>query len=162
MRNYPAGDRTFAGFLKEVKENTIKDFDNQGYPYEELIKRLDLIQDVSRSPLFDAELLMRSAGLKRLEIEGLTFMPFTYESQVAQHDISLQAIEVEGGIHFNLEYCKKLFKRETVERFRDFFKKIVASVMENREIQIKDIRIFQQTKAAAPPLVQAEDIQFGF
>ena len=162
MRNHPAGDRTFAGFLQEVKENTIKAFDNQGYPYEELIKRLDLIQDVSRSPLFDAELLVQNVELKRLEIGGVKFIPFTYEPQVAQHDISLQAIEVEGGIHFNLEYCKKLFKRETVERFRDFFKKIVTTVMENREIRIKDIKIFQQTKAAAPPLVQAEDIKFGF
>ena len=162
MRNHPAGDRTFAGFLQEVKENTIKAFDNQGYPYEELIKRLDLIQDVSRSPLFDAELLVQNVELKRLEIGGVKFIPFTYEPQVAQHDISLQAIEVEGGIHFNLEYCKKLFKRETIERFRDFFKKIVTSVMENREIRIKDIKIFQQTKAAATPLVQAEDIQFGF
>ncbi|WP_374017960.1 condensation domain-containing protein, partial [Paenibacillus thiaminolyticus] len=38
MRNAPAGEKTFQEYMQEVKENTLRAYENQDYPFEELSK----------------------------------------------------------------------------------------------------------------------------
>ncbi|HLP47258.1 MAG TPA: condensation domain-containing protein, partial [Candidatus Kapabacteria bacterium] len=37
LKNYPVGEKSFNGFLEEVKEKTLWAFENQDYPYEDLV-----------------------------------------------------------------------------------------------------------------------------
>jgi len=60
MRNFPIGDKTFAAFLREVKVRTLVAFENQEYPFEELVDKVGVKRDVSRNPLFDFMLVMQN------------------------------------------------------------------------------------------------------
>ncbi|MCP5047884.1 MAG: amino acid adenylation domain-containing protein, partial [bacterium] len=53
LRNYPVGRKTLKEFLEEVKKQTLNAFENQEYPFEELVEKLDIQRDVERNPLFD-------------------------------------------------------------------------------------------------------------
>ncbi|MGM1050753.1 MAG: condensation domain-containing protein, partial [Bacillota bacterium] len=53
MRNYPKSGKTYKGFLDEVKENSLRAYENQDYQFEELVDKLNLRRDISRNPLFD-------------------------------------------------------------------------------------------------------------
>ncbi|MCU4825161.1 amino acid adenylation domain-containing protein, partial [Bacillus cereus] len=53
LRNFPESHKTFREFLEEVKYNTLKDFDNTDYQFENLTQKLALKRDASRNPLFD-------------------------------------------------------------------------------------------------------------
>jgi NAD(P)-dependent dehydrogenase (short-subunit alcohol dehydrogenase family)/acyl carrier protein len=162
MRNYPAAGKSFAEFLSEVKENTLAAFENQGYPFGDLIKKLDLMRDISRNPLYDAELIVQNMDIAALEIEGLRFTKYPFGLTATQLDIILEVIEANGEMSFELSYCTKLFKRETMEKFAGFFKDTLATVIENRRIKLGDIKISLELNEAAPTAVGAEDIQFGF
>ena len=61
-------------------------------------------------------------------------------------DITLIGIEDVDSIVFNLEYCTKLFKKETMEQFIDSFIKIVEIVSKDEDIKIEDIQILDKDK----------------
>ncbi|MCP5050110.1 MAG: non-ribosomal peptide synthetase, partial [bacterium] len=58
LRNYPDGNKTFDGFLREVKKCTLTAFENQEYPFEELVNQVSEVRHTGRNPLFDIMLTM--------------------------------------------------------------------------------------------------------
>lgn len=42
MRNYPAKEKTFSQYLAEVKENALKAYEHQDYPFEALVDQLNI------------------------------------------------------------------------------------------------------------------------
>jgi amino acid adenylation domain-containing protein len=141
MRNFPGEELTFREFLEEVKKNTIQAFENQGYPFDNLLEKLDIKVDTGRNPIFDTELVVQNMDTPQLEIKGIKFVPYDYDPGVTQVDIALYVIESEKEIHFNLFYCTALFKRATMERFITYFKEVVSAVVKNRDIKLKNIEI---------------------
>ncbi|MGE5340424.1 MAG: amino acid adenylation domain-containing protein [Candidatus Omnitrophota bacterium] len=144
LRNSPIGEKEFTAFLKEVKGNTLSAFENQDYPYEELVERVVITRDVTRNPLFDTMFVLQNTERQALEIPGLKLTPYEYESSVSKFDLTLSGIEVEGKLVLTLEYCTKLFKPETVERFIVYFKNIVNSLVENRYKKLSDFEIISE------------------
>ncbi|MCP5102597.1 MAG: hypothetical protein GY950_04420, partial [bacterium] len=53
LRNHPTGDKNFKEFLRELKTNTLKAFENQEYQFEDLVELLKVKRDAGRNPLFD-------------------------------------------------------------------------------------------------------------
>jgi amino acid adenylation domain-containing protein len=142
LRNQPAGDKTFAAFLPEVKEKTLQAFENQEYPFEDLVDRVAVNRDAGRNPLFDVMLVFQDAG-------DTQTVPYEdemhrYENTIAKFDITLSAVEVGGGLRFAFSYCTKLFKQETIERFINYFKKIISSVIANPNQPISEIEIVSE------------------
>jgi acyl transferase domain-containing protein/acyl carrier protein len=162
LRNFPTPSKTFKEFLNEVKNNTLKAYENQVYPFGELIKKLDLTRDLSRNPLYDAELILQNMETPILNLGNLTSTRYPYDPKISQHDISLSALEIPGEISFHLSYCTKLFKRETIEKFIEFFKQIISTAVENKEIKIQDIKAPHTLEQASANVPGIEEIKFGF
>jgi non-ribosomal peptide synthetase component F len=134
IRNNVPGDQPFDFFLKQVKENILAAYENQPYPYGELTKQLELKTDLSRNPLFDVMLNVREQETDEFTIAGLRFIPFRVDPRVSQCDLILEVIIREGemgGIEFELGYCSGLFRRESIERFSDFFLNLMYDVVKN-------------------------------
>ena len=53
LRNKPKANKTFEVFLEEVRENALSAYENQDYPFEMLLEKLEIKRDSSRTPLFD-------------------------------------------------------------------------------------------------------------
>ena len=147
LKNYPAGEKIFRDFLAEVKEKTLKAFENQDYQYEALVEQVVVDRDARRNPLFDTMFALQNFDSQKKDITDLKLIPYEYkyeyeyENKTAKFDLTLFANENNGGINFSLEYCSKLFKKETIERFTGYFKKIVTSVIKKPDIRIYDIEI---------------------
>ncbi len=153
LLNYPGGDRRFKDFLGEVKERTLRAFENQEYPFEELVDKLSVKRDIGRNPLFDIMFVLQNMNTgfanrdKKIEIEASQSVEADslkkYENifQTTKFDLTLMAIERGGGLFLSFQYCAKLFKKETVERFIVYFKKIVSIAVKDRGIKISEIEI---------------------
>jgi non-ribosomal peptide synthetase component F len=161
-RNFPRKDKTFSRFLAELKENTINAYENQLYPFAALLEKLDIEKDLSRNPLFDVELVVLNMEIPTLEIEGLRFMPYDYKWGVSQLDIDLYVSETEKDIWVNLFYCTEIFKKETMEGFIAFYKEILSTVSDNKEIKLQDIRMPHNLAAAQSSGVEDDGDGFGF
>ncbi|MGD2085540.1 MAG: amino acid adenylation domain-containing protein [Candidatus Aminicenantes bacterium] len=141
MRNYPKRELTFVEFLDNVKENTLNAFENQAYPFDYLLEKLNIEVDLSRNPVFDVELVLLNMEPQELAAGELRFIPYDYEVKVTQVDMALYGIESGKEIRFNLFYAAALFKRSTMERFIDYFKEVLRAVLGDRNIKLKDIHI---------------------
>ncbi len=67
IRSFPKGDITFQEFLSETKENILKGFNNQDYPFGELVEQIGSKRDISRNPLFDTMFIYQNMDLPQLK-----------------------------------------------------------------------------------------------
>ncbi len=144
LRNYPKGNLSFKEFLSEVKSRTLACFDNQAYPYEELIDNLGVRRDPSRNPLFDVVFIYQNFEEPTSEVPALIFKPYDAKYSVSQFDFTLTAFEREKQIFFQFEYATDFFKEETIEKVIVYFKKVVSTIVDNVYIKISDIKIITQ------------------
>jgi amino acid adenylation domain-containing protein len=139
LRNYPTRSKSFKIFLQEIKENVLDTFDNQDYPFEELVEKLNIQRDMSHHPLFDTMFSYENASDRVIHIKGLTITPCAFEKQTSMFDLNLDIIEASDILHVNLEYRTSLFSRQTMEAYLAFFKQIIECVVANPAIPLGDI-----------------------
>jgi amino acid adenylation domain-containing protein len=139
LRNYPAGEKTFREFLKEIKKRTLEAFENQDYPFENLAEIVAADRDPGRNPLFDTMFSLQNLDLPGLEIPGLQLKPYKFETRISKFDLCLYGIEVDDKLKFTFEYKTSLFKDETIDEFIRYFKDIAAVVVEDRDIKLNNI-----------------------
>ncbi|UCH95501.1 MAG: amino acid adenylation domain-containing protein [Candidatus Aminicenantes bacterium] len=141
LRNYPVGEKTFPGFLIEVKDNFLKAMENQDYPYEDLVEKATVHRDLSRNPLFDVMLVLQNMEREEFEIAGLKLKPYDYESEISKFDITFTAEEKPDKLYFSVSYRTALFRKETVERFTGYFKNILLFIEKKPGIKLSEIEI---------------------
>jgi hypothetical protein len=141
LRNYPSGEKTFKQFLNEVKQNTLQDFENQDYPFENLVEHVMGERTPGRNPLFDVMMVFDNEDIPTADIPGLKWRFYPYKDKAAQMDLKLRIMENRDNLFCSFEYSIDLFKKETVEMFVENFKEVVERISEDPEICIKDFRI---------------------
>ncbi|MCX6580883.1 MAG: amino acid adenylation domain-containing protein [Candidatus Aminicenantes bacterium] len=141
LRNFPVGEKRFTGFLAEVKTRAISAFENQDYPFEDLVARLDAPRDLSRNPIFDVMFVLQNMESPGIQLPGLTMTSSPFESNTSKFDLTLTALEKEGKLTLSFEYGAALFAEETILRFREYFKNILVSIIERPGRKISAIEI---------------------
>ncbi|KRF09859.1 non-ribosomal peptide synthetase [Paenibacillus sp. Soil787] len=162
MRNRPESSKTFKQFLAEVKEQALMAYENQDYPFETLVEKLELQRDLSRNPLFDTMFIMQNIGNTSIGIKPLTFIPFEVPHTTSKFDLTMLAMEDQDELELTIEYCTALFKQETMERFGRHFVRVLQEIADQPDAQLAQIDMlsleekkqivvdFNQTKADYP------------
>jgi amino acid adenylation domain-containing protein len=148
LRNYPAGDLTVLQFLEQLKERTLAAFDNQEYPFEDLVDTVTAgdpaKRDASRNPIFDQFFSFENIDMPKTKMTGLQLKPFPVERNTALFDHSLYITESRGKLICRLEYAVKLFKPRTIKRYIGYFRKITDAFIENPNQKISQIAIISE------------------
>lgn len=118
MRNHPKGDMPFADYLKEVKETALKAYENQDYPFDELVEKLDVKRDMSRHPLFDTMLVLQNFDGDEADIDGLIFQPLQTEVNISKFDLTLTAAETNEGIQCVFNYSTNCLSGPRLKEWR--------------------------------------------
>jgi fengycin family lipopeptide synthetase D len=162
IRNRPQREKTYRQYLQEVKTNCVNAFENQDYQFDDLVEQLNIKRDPSRLPLFDfaiATFHERGGDEPERENNGSEVDDPEFENKVSKHDMNLYAFEAGGKIRFKIEYSTELFKRETVARFARHLLKVIERVVDDQEIQIKDIEILDDEERDKVNQVIDEDAE---
>ncbi|MCP4148358.1 MAG: amino acid adenylation domain-containing protein, partial [bacterium] len=141
MRNFPEPGKTYMHFLRDVKENCLKAFENQDYQFDDLLEHLEIKRDIGRNPLFDTMFSLLNLENEELEIKGLTFKPYEFENKISKFDIALQLHDEESKLVGNLGYCVELFKKETMTTFVSDFVSIARQIVKNPSIKLSEIQV---------------------
>jgi tyrocidine synthetase-3 len=168
LRNYPAAGKPFKVFLAEVKEKTLRAFENQDYPFENLVDKAAVHRDTGRSPLFDVMFTFQESEMdafrlpaEGIETNGLRIKPFVYEKKTAKFDLNTAVVLNEDKLFFVFDYGAKLFKEETIERFIRYFKSIISAILRNPDIQLYAIDILSEQEKQQL-LVEFNDTETAF
>jgi amino acid adenylation domain-containing protein len=144
MRNRPEGSKSYKEFLMEVKENALRAYENQEYQFEELVEKLSIRRDISRNPLFDVMFTMQNMDSSEIELKNLKFKEYKNNNKIAKFDLTFTAVETSEEVSMDINYCTKLFKKETVERIVEHFKNILKTVVRNTNIKLSEIEMISE------------------
>ena len=146
MRNFPAADKDFLLFLVEVRQRVLNAFENQDYPFEELVNRVLVDRDSSRNPLFDVMFISQDMGGEAGEAAELILKPHPYKGKISRFDMALVVDESDGRFDFGVEYRTDLFRRETVEQVIGCFKQLVRSILREPGQKISQIDMLPEAE----------------
>ncbi|SCW30123.1 non-ribosomal peptide synthase domain TIGR01720/amino acid adenylation domain-containing protein [Paenibacillus tianmuensis] len=148
LRSYPAGEKTFLGYLQEIREHALKAYEHQDYPFEELVEKLNVKRDMSRSVLFDTMFVLENMEEGVLGIEGLSFKPYPSGHDAVKFDLTLSAVEAGDELEFGLRYAGALYKRETVERMAGHFVRLLGAIADNPQAKLAELEMITPEEAA--------------
>ncbi|MCU0288322.1 MAG: condensation domain-containing protein, partial [Acidobacteria bacterium] len=148
MRNFPKSEKTFESFLTEVMNNTLQVYEHQAYPFEELLKRIEFIDEPGRDPLTDIALIVQNMGseedLKRfLKLsDDLKITPIDPDKgKMSKVDFTISAVPGEDDVVFALEYCTRLFKPETMKKLVCHFVNILREGLNHPNLLLEELDI---------------------
>jgi len=144
LRNRPEKDRSFSEFLHVLKQNTLHAFDNQEYPFEALVEKLNIPRDMSRNPLFDVMFVLQNADQQTFAMDNLTFTPYEWQDHETKFDLTLGVLDQEDGILFTLEYRTALFASETIHRMAGHFLELLQRIADRPDAKIAELSILTQ------------------
>ncbi len=141
IRSFPDGDKSFIRFLEEVRESTLAAFQNQDVQFEEIVADLGLERNQSGNLLFDTMINMLDRNTDSLTVGDLRLKPYELPWVSAKYDFKLEAYELAGTVHLRLNYCRSLFKPETMERMAASMHHILEAVAQDPSISISAIEL---------------------
>jgi acyl transferase domain-containing protein/acyl carrier protein len=172
MRNNVAREKTFLQFLMDVRENSLKAYENQDFQFEQLTKQLGLQGDPSKNPLFSTVLEMMNidAVMSNIHIDtspqeesDLKIYPYIYKNSVKSvFDLLLRVSEINSRFHLMMIYSTPLFKRSKIEKLLKHFVEVAEQIVANPELLIKDISISHSLIKVQSTIHQEDDGDFGF
>ncbi|WP_312580197.1 amino acid adenylation domain-containing protein, partial [Clostridium sp.] len=147
LRNKPEGDKKYVDFLKEVKENSLKAYENQSYQFEALVEKLNVRRDTSRNPLFDVVFNMIDTVIDSdIKLDDTILKQYNNGNKISKFDITLNALESDTKLTLSIEYCSKLFKKETIERLSNHYITILQNIVNNNEVKLREIDLLSEVE----------------
>lgn len=142
MRGKPEGNKSYLEFLSEIKEVCLKAYENQEYPFEELISSIDVNRDMSRNPLFDVMLALQNNEKEEINLNEVDIKYSEYNSNTAKFDLTFDIKQINDE-KFNIElgYCQDLYKEKTAENILKHYIAIIQQVVDNKEIQLSEVEV---------------------
>jgi len=139
-------DDIFVNFLQETKRTILEAFDNQEYPFDDLVEKVALDRDISRNPLFDVMFILQNLENESLELPGLKLTPLPMEHTTSKFDFNFISHESGESLKFEVEYSTTLFKRETIDRFILYFRNIISAVIDQPGMTVSKIKRSSETR----------------
>jgi len=128
--------RTVRELLRQLRETTLGAYAHQELPFEKLVEELQPERDLSRTPFFQAALVVQNAPLAPLALPGLTLAPEEAPAGTAKFDLSLIFAEGLGGW---LEYRTDLFEVSTITRLLGHFTTLLEGLTAAPGMPVEDL-----------------------
>lgn len=130
IRNRVEQSDSFDTFFTAVKQSILEAHNNQQYPFEEVVKALNLKKDTSRNPLFDVMLVvLPKEGVKngeQFENEASLETITVEKNTTSKFDLLVYVEETENDLlSLKVEYNTDLFEEKFIEQFIAHYKKLV-------------------------------------
>ncbi|MCU0287507.1 MAG: amino acid adenylation domain-containing protein, partial [Acidobacteria bacterium] len=149
LRNNVPPEAGYREFVKELKDRTLNAYENQEYQFETLVEKINVVRDIARNPIFDVVFNLlnmedHTDNTSQIDLGSLEYD--THREGTSKFDLTLTAVDFGERVHLSFEYCTRLFKPGTIERFIAYFKKIVEELSVNIDQNVSAIEIITQAE----------------
>src|SRR6185369_11292042 len=115
------GEPDVRALLARAREATLGAFAHREVPFERLVAELCPERVAARNPLFQAAFVLQNAPAEPLRLPGLTLTAAPVTTGAALFDLTLEAVEIPGGLAGYLEFSHDLFHATTAARIARAF-----------------------------------------
>src|SRR5262249_54999152 len=115
---------------------------HQDVPFEKLVEELQPERDLSRSPLFQAKLILQNMPGAELELEGLRLLSLgEYELETARFDLTVAIDDEDGALAGMVGYSLDLFEAGTIERLVSHYANVLKGIVEGIERPVSELSL---------------------
>lgn len=141
LRNQIIPAESFIEFYRQLKENTLKSYKHQMYPFDQLVEDLNVQRDTSRNPIFDIFFILQnnsetpnSAQLNEVEYDEISDKGF----KTSQFDIDITFYDQGNYLSIELVYNPDVYEGEMVKNLLRHYKQLLHVILENPEGKIAE------------------------
>src|SRR6185437_11135718 len=120
--------RPFTGFLSELRDTALDAFAHQHVPFERVVDALQPDRDTSRTPLFQAMIVLQNTPASTPALPGLDIEPVPLPLTTATFDLVADFREHAGELAAALTYSTDLFDAATIERMAGHLQVLLAAI----------------------------------
>jgi amino acid adenylation domain-containing protein/non-ribosomal peptide synthase protein (TIGR01720 family) len=141
LRTDASDDPPFRELVARERETALEAYAHQELPFAKLVEELSPPRDLSRTPLFQAMLMLQNApsGDGRLRLPGLEIVPVGVDSRTAKTDLTLYMTDEAERFTGFFEYNRDLFDLETVERLSEHLRRLLEGAVAAPEARISEL-----------------------
>ena len=138
LRTRLSPDQSFESLVVQVRDGVLDGDEHQDFPFERLVESLHPDRDLSRHPVFQL-FFSFATGQAQMELSGLDVSPVAIRSATSKFDLSMYISESSSSLSGAIEYSTDLFEPDTICRFIDGYKAVLAAVVADPKARISDL-----------------------
>ncbi|KQO25541.1 hypothetical protein ASF10_23690 [Flavobacterium sp. Leaf82] len=125
---------SFLDLLAHEKETLLEAYEHQGYPFDQLVGKLDLIRDTSRSALFDVMVVLQNQNQLNTinsgeELTNLEISNYLLKNKTSQFDMSFTFSEYDG-LKLAIEYNTDIYENDFIKEIFTHFEFLLTQLLE--------------------------------
>ncbi|WP_414590455.1 aminotransferase class III-fold pyridoxal phosphate-dependent enzyme [Anabaena sp. CCY 9614] len=131
-------NQSFTDYLNDVRKVLINGYEHQNYPFNQLLKKLNIKRDPSRTPLITALFGMDKFGAK-LNFFGLEVEGFTNYIGIARRELTWNIVEINGQLLLKCNYNSDIYSSATIAYWIEQFQIILRTVIKQPNVLLDAI-----------------------
>ncbi len=132
--------------LARVRETTLKAYEYQDVPFEQLVEALQPQRSLSYSPLFQVMFILQNAPMGEVELPGVTLTQIEQEKTTAKFDLTVSMTETAQGLVGEWEYNSDLFDGATIERMTAHFQNLLSAIVINPQQTVAELSLLSEAE----------------
>src|SRR6185437_14501096 len=128
LRTAVSSRDTFTALLSRVRDTALDAFAHQHVPFERVVDALQPDRDTSRTPLFQAMIVLQNTPASTPALPGLDIEPVPLPLTTATFDLVADFREHAGELAAALTYSTDLFDAATIERMAGHLQVLLAAI----------------------------------
>jgi len=137
---------SFENLLLQVRETTLKAYEHQEVPFEQVVEALQPQRSLSHSPLFQVMFILQNVPMGKVELPDVNWTQLVPESAIAKFDLTLLITETFQGLVGVWEYNTDLFDGSTIERMATHFQNLLSAIVENPQLSVTELPLLSEAE----------------
>ena len=124
-----------------MKQTVLEAYEHQIYPFDHLVRSLDLEYDHKRAPLADVWVQLSDKELSFGNMGGLKVTEYNAGYISSKVDLTCKFAGAGDRLHGLIEYNTDLFESATIEQLRQNLLHLLNTVLDNNSIPLSEIAL---------------------
>lgn len=137
-------NQTIKNIAESIRQQSLNAFENQDYPFEELVEKVAIDRDLSRNPLFSVMFNLLNHREYSGDLSSFVNDKSLHTPSISKFDLTLSATDYGDQLLLSFDYCTELFRPETIERFAGYFKQILNQLCVSYDDLISEVDIIPE------------------
>ena len=146
LRSRFADNPSFENLLTQVRETTLKAYEHQDVPFEQVVEALQPQRSLAYSPLFQVMFVLQNAPMGEVKLPDVTLSELVGDRKISKFDLTLSIAETDGGLMGEWEYNSDLFDKSTIERMAAHFQNLLSAIVENPKQDVSSFNLLTTTE----------------
>ncbi len=125
--------------LRRIRQAMLEAQEHRGYPFDSLIRDLNVKRSTDRNPLFDVMAVMQDVAAEEFRVPRVCSSEYPVPLEVSVFDLTFHFHLTQGRVRFDLEYNTGLFGRPRMERLAGHLDRMVEAIATDPDARLQDV-----------------------